>query len=377
MVQGIEVDLFRPDDELKQLAQARGRARRRGALARLGRRALAPSPTRRGASGSPPGRRRRTRGSTSPRGSGMYSDDKVWLDHPEIPFGFVRDYVAQLQAGRGHRPADRGRSRAERDRITSEYRALLPDDDARAAFDEKLGLSRLVFPYVENHNFYIEHWSLSLFWRAHPRARAGARRRGLLGRGRRHLLPAPRRGPAGDLRLRQRLGGRRRARRARTTGRPRSRAARSIIAALSAKPPPPAMNEPPAVITEPFTIMLFGITTERVGAVAVGRRRRRRADRHGGLAGQRRGRRAGRSWTRRSSATLQDGRDPRHAHHRAELGAGVRPHRRGRHRHRRDDEPRGDRLPRVRAARGDRHRRRRRRRSRPASASRRRRRRAR
>ena len=34
-----------------------------------------------------------------------------------------------------------------------------------AAFDEKLGLSRLVFPYVENHNFYIEHWSLSLFWR--------------------------------------------------------------------------------------------------------------------------------------------------------------------------------------------------------------------
>ena len=22
-----------------------------------------------------------------------------------------------------------------------------------------------MFPYVENHNFYIEHWSLSLFWR--------------------------------------------------------------------------------------------------------------------------------------------------------------------------------------------------------------------
>jgi pyruvate, water dikinase len=22
-----------------------------------------------------------------------------------------------------------------------------------------------VFPYVENHNFYIEHWSLGVFWR--------------------------------------------------------------------------------------------------------------------------------------------------------------------------------------------------------------------
>ena len=29
------------------------------------------------------------------------------------------------------------------------------------------------------------------------------------------------------------------------------------------------MNEPPAVVTEPFTIMLYGITTESV-AVAVG-----------------------------------------------------------------------------------------------------------
>ena len=30
------------------------------------------------------------------------------------------------------------------------------------------------------------------------------------------------------------------------------------------------MNEPPAVVTEPFTIMLYGITTERVSAVAAG-----------------------------------------------------------------------------------------------------------
>jgi pyruvate,water dikinase len=35
--------------------------------------------------------------------------------------------------------------------------------------------------------------------------------------------------------------------------------------ALEARAPQPAMNEPPAVVTEPFTIMLYGITSESVG----------------------------------------------------------------------------------------------------------------
>ena len=39
---------------------------------------------------------------------------------------------------------------------------------------------------------------------------------------------------------------------------------RGIIAALESKPPAPALNQPPEVVTEPFTIMLYGITTERV-----------------------------------------------------------------------------------------------------------------
>jgi pyruvate,water dikinase len=193
----------------------------------------------------------------------MYSSDKVWLDHPEIPWGFVRDYVTQLRDGLDiTRPTDA--IRAERDRITAEYRALLPAD-AVAAFDEKLGLSRLVFPYVENHNFYIEHWSLSLFWRRVRELGAV-----LAGAGfwedaedifllRRDEIPqaifdygngwavgvecaGPYHWPAEIARR------------------------KGILAALSSKPPLPAMNEPPAVVTEPFTIMLYGITSERVSA---------------------------------------------------------------------------------------------------------------
>ena len=48
----------------------------------------------------------------------------MWLDHLQIPLGFVREYVAQVQEGRDiARPT--AQIEAERDRITGEYRALL------------------------------------------------------------------------------------------------------------------------------------------------------------------------------------------------------------------------------------------------------------
>ena len=213
--------------------------------------------------GSRPGRRAKDPWFNFSSGNGFYSSDRVWLDHLEIPLGFLRDYVRRVQAGEDiDRPT--AAIAAERDRITGEYRALLADDEVRAAFDEKLGLSRLVFPYVENHNFYIEHWALSVFWRKIRELGQVLADAGLLaGRGR-HLLRAPRRAPAGALRLRQRLGRPAPSRSARTTGRPRSSAGARIIDALEPKAPPPAMNEPPAVVTEPFTIMLYGITTDSV-----------------------------------------------------------------------------------------------------------------
>jgi pyruvate,water dikinase len=47
----------------------------------------------------------------------------------------------------------------------AEYGELLATDEDRAAFEQKLSLARVVFPYVENHNFYVEHWSHSVLWR--------------------------------------------------------------------------------------------------------------------------------------------------------------------------------------------------------------------
>jgi pyruvate,water dikinase len=264
MVQGIDVVLFRPDEELRKLARLAVELGVADALTRGGVEdalaAVAAAPG--GAEWIAAWEAAKDPWFNFSSGNGMYSTDRVWLDHLEIPLGFVRDYLGRLQDGEEiERPTEE--IRAERDRIAAEYRELLPDDEARAVFDEKLGLSRLVFPYVEDHNFYIEHWSLSVFWRKIRRlgqvlADAGfwrdaddifyVRRDELQqvifdygnGWGVGVEPMGPYYWPAEIARRKK------------------------IIAALELKAPVPAMNEPPAVVTEPFTIMLYGITTEAV-----------------------------------------------------------------------------------------------------------------
>ncbi len=244
MVQGIEVDLFRPDDELRKLAKLAVEVGQDSDEWKAAYEA-AKDPW-----------------FNFTSGNGFYSDDKVWLDNPEIPLGYIRSYIEKLQAGESiDRPT--AEVAAERDRITSEYRALLADDDTRAAFDEKLGLSRLVFPYVENHNFFVEHWALSVFWRR-------IRELGLL------LSDAGFWPDADDIfyvrrdELQQVIYDYGSAWAVGTEAigpgywPAEIERRRGIIAALESKPPAPALNQPPEVITEPFTIMLYGITTDRV-----------------------------------------------------------------------------------------------------------------
>ena len=264
MVQGIEVVLFRPDEELRRLAKLAVELDVDGPLSAgdvdTALAAVARAP--RGEEWLAAWEAAKDPWFNFSSGSGMYSSDRVWLDHLDIPLGFVRDYAARLRAGETiDRPT--AEIAAERDRITAEYRELLPDDETRRVFDEKLGLSRLVFPYVEDHNFYIEHWSLSVFWRKIRRlggvladagfwgeaddifyVRRDELQQVLFDYGNGWGIGVEPMGPyhwPGEIARRKR-----------------------ILAALDRKPPAPAMNEPPEVVTEPFTIMLYGITTEAV-----------------------------------------------------------------------------------------------------------------
>ena len=72
-------------------------------------------------------------------------------------------YIERLEAGqdiaRSH-----GGVRAERDRD----HGRIPRTDAGRGSDRRSTssshLARMVFAYVENHNFYIDHWYSTLFW---------------------------------------------------------------------------------------------------------------------------------------------------------------------------------------------------------------------
>ncbi len=96
-------------------------------------------------------------------GDGFYHHHRSWDDNLTVPFAALPRYVRLIRDGQ---PLDRPTQTLiqERERIVAEYRGLLATDDERAAFDQMLGLARVVFPYVEDHKFYCEHWFTTEFF---------------------------------------------------------------------------------------------------------------------------------------------------------------------------------------------------------------------
>ena len=95
-------------------------------------------------------------------GDGLYHYYRSWLDDPSIPYASLIGHISALKAGEQiDRPTEE--IERERDRLAEEYGALL-DEDSRAAFNDLLGLSRTVFPYVEEHKFFCDYWFLTRWW---------------------------------------------------------------------------------------------------------------------------------------------------------------------------------------------------------------------
>jgi pyruvate,water dikinase len=262
MVAGIEVDLFRPNEELKNLAH---KAMELG----LGDAFSADVAAVEAALDSEAGRQWKAAWAEVENpwfnfssGTGFYYYDKTWLQDRSVPYGFVADYIAKLKRGEDiSRPMEA--VVAERDRIVDEYSDLLQTDEDRATFQGKLGLARTVFPYVENHNFYIEHWSMSVFWKKSRELGEMLVKEGFFTRAddlyyvkrdevdellwdlySAWAVGAPPAGPS--------------------YWPPKIARRRQIVEALKKGKPPKALGEPPAIVTEPFTIMLWGVTSDSV-----------------------------------------------------------------------------------------------------------------
>jgi pyruvate,water dikinase len=167
MVAGIEAEIFRPDDELRRLARC---------AVELGVDTLfveGLKPAELIASlekAGDPGRKwlEELAISRDPWfninvGDGFYHYHRAWNDDLTMPFSSLPEYIRRVRAGESLvRPVEK--LQTERVQLIADYRELLSSDEERAAYDQMIALAHRVFPYVEGHKFYCEHWYTNLFF---------------------------------------------------------------------------------------------------------------------------------------------------------------------------------------------------------------------
>lgn len=193
-------------------------------------------------------------------GTGWYHHHRSWNDDLNVPLNSIRSHIESLKKGKDlDRPTDK--LLKIRDEITEEYRSLIQTDDDRESFDQSLGLARRVFPYAEGHIFYVEHWFHSVFWnkvRQVGDILAGANfledsddiwllKRGEIRDALWDLVTSWATGvrPRGPSYWPKEVDWR-----------------RNVLEKFREWSPPSALGVPPEAVTEPFTIVLWGVTDE-------------------------------------------------------------------------------------------------------------------
>ncbi|MBU1782283.1 PEP-utilizing enzyme, mobile region [bacterium] len=197
-------------------------------------------------------------------GTGFYHTPRSWIDDLSVPFSAIKGYIKKILAGQEiERKTEEIKKEAER--LKDGYAKLLKTEEDKKAFMEKLSLAKTVFPYVEEHNFYVEHWHHTIFWN---KMRQLSRvfiennffqdeedifylNRYEISQALYELCSTWAIGsvPRGPKYWPEKINQR-----------------KKIISALSRYQPIPALGTPPEKITEPFTIMLWGVVSERIEA---------------------------------------------------------------------------------------------------------------
>ena len=266
MVAGIDVIMYRPDDELRRLARLAvdlgvDDLFTEGCVAADVLRALED----RGEAGAnwlASFDKARDPWFHVSTGDGFYHHHLSWNDDLTVPFTALPGYVAAVRAGTMHvRPTEQ--LVQERERIANGYRDLLTSDDERAAFDQMLGLCRLVFPFVEDHKFYCEHWFTTRFFQKIKAFGELVARQGVIAEADDvfHLHHTEIDQALADVMLAWAagtppLGG--------THFAPIIAERKRMLKVLRDWSPPPALGPVPEALNDPAVRMLWGVTQERI-----------------------------------------------------------------------------------------------------------------
>ena len=138
---------------------------------------------------------------------------------------------------------------------------MIVNEADRKQFDELLGCAKTVFPYVENHLFYVEHWFHSVFWNKMREVGAIMQEHGVIKDVedvwllRRDEIKSA----LWDIVTAWATGV---TPRGTHTWPPEIEWRKGVMQKFKEWSPPPAIGIAPEVIQEPFTIVLWGVTNK-------------------------------------------------------------------------------------------------------------------
>jgi len=196
-------------------------------------------------------------------GSGWFHYEGSWITNLDLPYGYIKSYVERLEKGETiERSLDE--IDKQRDQVVEEYRNLIKTDEDRKSFDDAYKTVRTIYRYAEDHLFWVEHWFHTIWFQKIREIGRLFVDNGLLNEVddifmfNRYEIPEiltelvtgwalgvdiPLRGAHYKAKVEKR---------------------RKILEAASKWSPIPALGVPPEEVAEPFTIMLWGVTTDKV-----------------------------------------------------------------------------------------------------------------
>lgn len=196
-------------------------------------------------------------------GSGWYHHEGSWVTNLEIPFSYIKGYLEQLDRGETiERSLDE--IEKERDRIVAEYRNLIQTDEDRKSFDDTYKTIRSIYRYAEDHLFWIEHWFHTIWYAKVREFGQLLVNSGMLNEVddiflfNRYEIPEILTEVATGWALGVNIPLRSEYYKAKVAKR------KQILEAAKKWDPAPALGVTPTEVAEPFTIMLWGITTDKV-----------------------------------------------------------------------------------------------------------------
>jgi len=196
-------------------------------------------------------------------GSGWFHHEGSWLNNLDIPFSYIKGYIERLEKGEKiERSLDE--IDKQRDEVVAEYRNLIKTDEDRKSFEDAFKTVRTIYRYAEDHLFWVEHWFHTIWY---DKIRAFGRL--LVNNGmieevddifmfNRYEIPEILTEVATGWALGVDIPVRGSYYKAKADKR------KKILKAANQWMPTPALGVPPEEVAEPFTVMLWGVTTDKV-----------------------------------------------------------------------------------------------------------------